>query len=103
MPELAKVLKEGNLEKDQNGKPIGKLVKIISDSPTDCTCGNNQGMGPHSDYRDIKAIFDLTCTEERGAPVYRGYSTKNIIKIGNSINFSTDLYSIEGIITGVER
>lgn len=106
IPELARVLKEGDIEEDESGKQIGRLVKIISNEQQRflaldmSDAGENKvGLAQDSNFREIKAILELKCKEEKRSIVYRGY----YIKIGNNINFSTNLYSIQGIITDIKR
>jgi hypothetical protein len=105
IPELAGVMKEGDIEKGENNKPIGKLIKIISNEPQKLLAidvnmsGDKLGLATDMSYREIKALFELDCVIEKRAPVYHGY----VVKIGNSLIFSTDLYSLQGTITEIRK
>jgi hypothetical protein len=105
IPELAGVMKEGDVEKDETGKPVGKLVKIISDQPQKLLAidvnmsGDKLGLATDMSYREIKVLFELNCVIDKRVPVYRGY----VVKIGNSLAFSTDLYSLQGTITDIRK
>lgn len=105
MPELANVLQEGDLQRNEMGNIVGKLVKIVSNEPTKIQLIELSGYSGNkfdisdSDCREIKALFELICVKRSGNFIYGGH----IIKIGNQVSFSTDLYSIQGVITGVKR
>lgn len=106
MPELAKALKEGDLEYDEGGQPVGRLVKIISNEQQRFIALDVAGAGENklilaqdSNCREIRAVFELKCMEEGRNLVYRGC----LIKIGSPVNFSTDLYNVSGVITDVKR
>jgi len=105
MPEFAKVMKEGDIAKDENGKVTGKLIKIIKEEPSRVSLSSYDGgvkdlsVISDLDCRDIKASFELNCVVENSVFVYRGYA----VKIGNPLVFSTDLYCLQGIITGVNK
>ncbi len=105
IPELAKVMAEGDVEQDDSGKRLGKLVKIISDEQPKIFTVNATGVNenmlqfvPDANYRDIKVLLELSVEEGRTIK-YRG----GVIKIGNPIEFTTDLYHIQGTITGVKK
>jgi hypothetical protein len=88
IPELANALKEGDIYRNAVGKPIGKLIKITSNEPTD--------KGP----REVRAIFELTCIEERGRLEYQ---VDYYPRIGSQISFTTDLYDIQGMVVSIKR
>ena len=105
IPELAKVMAEGDVEQDDSGKTVGKLVKIISNEQPEILTINATGVNenklqfvPDPNYRNIKLLLELTVEEGRSIK-YRG----SVVKIGNPIVFTTDLYYIEGTITDVKR
>jgi len=105
IPELAKVMAEGDAEKDDSGRTLGKLVKVISNEPSRVLTMNSTGVTedklqfvPDPDHRDIKALLELT-VEDSGSIKYRG----SVMKIGNPIIFTTDLYYVQGTVTDVKR
>jgi hypothetical protein len=106
IPELAKRLAEGDVDRDEKGRIIGVLRKVVSNTPPELIAIDMIGIKDNkavittgSDYREIVAIFDINCFEESHTLYYRSYP----IKIGNQVVFMTDLYSIMGIITDIKK
>ena len=52
----------------------------------------------HPFNRDIVASLDVLCVEKEGAYYYKDY----LVKMGNNIVFTTDSYSISGLIVGMK-
>jgi hypothetical protein len=115
IPELAGQVKEGDVSRDPEGKAVGNLVKIISSvsiKPVALSYLKYDPVGNYiyiDDYakaeaddssrnRNLTVLLDLECVEERASWYFRDYN----IKIGNSIAYISDWYSLSGgIITGL--
>jgi len=102
IPELATVVTEGDIEKDTSGRLVGRLKKIISNTPTEMqaiSLQDNKFVSISQPFqRDIIATLNLLCTEKEGMLYFKN----NPVKIGNMITFTTNLYSAMGIIVGLE-
>lgn len=105
MPELASVIREGDVEMDSSVAVIGVLKKILVNKPSEILVlspSNGKEVNflvkvdPNS-YQ-IRGLFELKCTKYNRVMYYNG----NAVKIGSSIVFSTDLYSIAGVITSIK-
>jgi hypothetical protein len=101
LPEITKMLNEGHLEKDKEGRIIGKLKKIISsDSIQVSTLKTDEDkfliLGD-ANRNEITALLDLLCTEKEGVLYFNNYQ----IKLGSRIVFTSDIYTIAGIIIGL--
>ncbi|MFA5317737.1 MAG: DUF4330 domain-containing protein [Dehalococcoidales bacterium] len=102
MPELASVIREGDIGKDPGGNAVGVLKKIIySKNSRFVAMGNNEQVIIMEDpmTRDIQASFELNCVNDNGALNFEGYT----VKIGSDIVFTTDLYSMHGFVVKIER
>lgn len=102
IPELASVLKEGDIDKDAGGNAAGVLKKIISrENSRFAALGNNDQVVIMEDptARDIQASFELNCVNDNGALDFEGYP----VKIGSNIVFTTDFYSMQGIVVKIEK
>lgn len=102
MPELASVVREGDVDKDPGGNAAGVLKKIISSKNSRfAAMGNNEQVVIMEDptTRDIQASFELNCVNNNGELDFEGYP----VKIGSNIVFTTDLYSMQGIVVKIER
>jgi hypothetical protein len=102
MPELASVVMEGDIDKDPEGKTAGVLKKIISSKNSRfAAMGNNEQVVIMEDptTRDIQASFELKCTNNNGELDFEGYP----VKIGSNIVFTTDLYSMQGVVVKIEK
>lgn len=102
IPELASVVKEGDVDKDPGGNAAGVLKKIVSSRNSRFTAmGNNEQVVVTEDptMRDIQASFDLNCVNNNGDLDFEGYP----VKIGSNIVFTTDLYSMQGIVVKIEK
>lgn len=100
IPELAKVISEGDIEKDSTNRKVGRLKSIISNRPSAIMVlrDNNVINTSHPLQKDIVCSLDILAMEKNGVFYFKNYP----IKIGNSINFATDLYSITGTIVGID-
>ena len=101
IPELAKVITEGDAEKDvKGGSILSKLKSIVVNKFSDVMVirDNTFVTLTHPFQRDIIANIDFLCIEKEGVLYFKNYP----VKMGNSITFSSDLYSISGTIIGLE-
>lgn len=100
IPEITKLVKIGDVSRNVEGDIYAKLTKIISDKESamlNIERGRFVSLR-HPFYRDILVWIDiLSIDKERNY-----YFNNSLIKIGNTFNFTTDLYNISGIITGLE-
>lgn len=98
-PEIANVVGEGDMEKDEFGKTIAKVDSILSNEPAlvvDIFEGKFITL-QHPFDRDILALIDLLCVEKEGAYYFK----EHMAKMGVELTLNTDLYSITGLITGI--
>ena len=102
VPELISVIKEGDADKDPRGSVVGVLKKVDDSRQAGFVgLGKNDEVvvAPDPTALEITATFDLTCSYKDGVLDYRGYQ----IKIGNNVVFSTDLYSMQGLVVGIKK
>jgi len=100
-PEFSKVILKGDTEKDSSGKTIGELVAIASSSPSKVWVIVDNKMLSAIDHplrKDIIVDANILCTKRDGSLYYKDSS----VKIGNTIQFTTDLYHFSGLITGLK-
>lgn len=100
IPQIRDALKEGEVEKDFYGAPMARIVKITNDEPAK-TMVIREGkveelLLPYQ--RELLIALDVFCEEREGVYYFKNYP----VKMGNSITFSTSLYSINGLIIGIE-
>ncbi|HDZ76732.1 MAG TPA: hypothetical protein ENH41_01445 [Candidatus Omnitrophica bacterium] len=101
IPEVANVITEGDVEKDPTGKITGRLKAIISSRSSDVLIlkkGKFITLA-HPFQKDVVVLLDLFCVEKDGILYFKNYP----VKMGNAVTFTTDLYSISGMIVGVEN
>lgn len=102
LPEIAMLVKEENREKDSTGSILAILKRIIVDEPTKIQTlivQDKEFIAISSPFqRDIIASLDLLCEERDIGLFFKDYP----VKVGNNIVFTTDLYSLNGIITSLE-
>lgn len=101
MPELAKLIAGGDIDKDLEGTIRGKIKAIISNNPSNVqilTVQDNKYINVANPFqRDVILALDLLCEEKDGVLFYKNYP----MKVGNSIIFATDLYSASGVIISI--
>ena len=95
IPELAEVIKEGDVEEDKSGI-VGRIVKIISNEPQKIL---SMGENIESGYREIRLLLELSCVVGEGTIKYGN----NVLRIGAGLTFTTDIYTVGGVIIGIER
>lgn len=100
IPEVAKTIQEGDIEKDPESKIAAKLKTIISNKSSDVLILKEDRWitVTHPFHKDIVAILEMSCIEKEGILYFKNYP----VKMGNTVTFTTDLYSISGVITGIE-
>ena len=100
VPEIANVIRKGDTGKDAFGKTIARISSIISDESTLVSTVDAEEDKfltlKHPFDRDITASIEVLCTEKEGDYYFKD----NLAKIGSNITFTTDLYTITGLIVG---
>ncbi|MDD4899230.1 MAG: DUF4330 family protein [Candidatus Omnitrophica bacterium] len=100
-PELSDLVSEGHIEKNNEGKIIGTLKEVLDKKPSQIQAlklEENKLVVISDPYRtDMIAVLDLLCSERDGVLYFKNYP----VKIGGQIIFSSKLYIISGIITGI--
>jgi hypothetical protein len=100
-PEFSKVIEIGDVEKNFAGNDIGKLTAISSIKPSKVwVIVDNKTLGTIDDpiKKDMLVDADLLCEKKGGVLYYKS----TVVKIGNVITFSTDLYNLSGSIVGLK-
>ncbi|MDD2751952.1 MAG: DUF4330 family protein [Candidatus Omnitrophica bacterium] len=101
-PELSNLITKGHMERDSEGTIIGELKEVISNKTSEVSAlkmEENKVVLINDPYRnDVVALLNLFCTEKEGSLYFKNYP----VKIGNQINFTSDMYSITGSIIGIE-
>lgn len=102
-PELSSMIKKGYREKDETGRVVGKLMEIVSDKPTEVQVlkmEESKFIFVSDPYRyDTVVLLDLLCTAQEGELYFKNY----MMKIGNQINITSDLYTVSGSIINIEE
>ncbi len=101
-PELSNLIDKGHIEKDQDGRIIGELKEIVSKEPAALSVvklEEDKTIAVGDPYHnDIVALLNILCENKDGALYFKNYS----VKIGNQISFSSNMYSVQGVIIGME-
>lgn len=103
-PELSRVLKKGDIQKDNQGRIIGTLKEITAQPSELLSFGlraDKVTIIKDPRRKDVVATFDLLCTDKDGTLYF--YGNTNPVKIGNTITFNTDTYVISGLIIEIEK
>jgi len=91
--ETSKVINQGYLEKDLNGRIIGELTEILLSENTKVpvldTQGNSFIVVNDPGRYDIVATLTLLCSQEEETLYFKGFP----VKIGSQINLSTNRYN----------
>lgn len=100
IPEVAKIIQEGDIEKDPESKIAAKLKTIISNKSSDILVLKEDKWITviHPFQKDVVVILEMSCIEKDGILYFKNYP----VKMGNAVTFTTDIYSISGVITGIE-
>ena len=96
---LANVIQKGDTERVSEGQTVAMVEKIISTKPAEVLSLKNNAFVVlnHPSNKDVELSLTVLCVEKDGAYYFKNYP----VKIGNSINFSPEFYSVVGIIIGV--
>ena len=100
-PGFNKMIKQGDCEKDLFGKIVGNIVNIVSTKPSKVWVVIDNKMFStidHPEKTDLIVDVKLLCTMRDGAYYYKTFP----IKVGNNIVFTTDIYTIQGLIVNLE-
>jgi len=98
-PEVASVVRKGDVQKDLNNETIGRINSVVNNAALVLTLKNNDFVTLQHPYsRDIKVSLDVQCMQKEGTYYFKNFP----VKMGNMISFATDLYSITGTIVGME-
>ncbi len=101
MPELINVIKPGDVDMDPSGKPVGKIARIFEAVPSEVVVlrGDNQlTMKTSNIKKDVLIMIEAVCEVKGGLLYYK----EQPVKIGENIIFSTNLYTLRGVITDIE-
>ena len=101
-PEISGIISAGDVEKNPSGKTAAKLTSIVSINPSKAwVMVDNKTLSAIDDpvKKDIIVNVEVLCTETGGTFYYKA----NPLRIGNNVIFSTDLYTVSGVIIGVKR
>ncbi|MFC1699092.1 DUF4330 domain-containing protein [Candidatus Omnitrophota bacterium] len=107
MPELAEVIKKADkqieIAEDSTKKVVANINKIIDDQPAEYISWAAEEktwtFGGHPKNRDLILEIETLCILRPDGGLY----LKNKpVKIGDHFQFSTNLYSLTGIIIGME-
>ncbi|MBM3254487.1 MAG: DUF4330 domain-containing protein [Candidatus Omnitrophica bacterium] len=94
-PEVVKVIKAGDVQRDPFGKVIGRIISILEiKNSSIMTLGNKKVfLIPNPHKKDMSVLLDYLCIEKEGLQ-----NNECSIKVGQEITFTTDLYSLTGKI-----
>ncbi len=94
--ELIPFVSEGDVQKDRQGKVIGKLVKIKGKKCIEDNIFNDESIMTSQPLIGcaLVAEFDLYCDDEKQDLIYEG----RLVKMGTIVTFVTDRYMITGDI-----
>ena len=98
-PQLKKLMKKGDIEKDKEGRIIAELREIIVSKPAEPPFETKLTKLPKSeaDYYNLSLKLNILCIKKEG----KIYFKKKQIEEGELITFSPSLYSISGLISDV--
>lgn len=101
LPEIANIVRKGDVEKDPLGKMAAMITSIISNTPSQTQVlalkENRFITLTYPFSKDLLLVLDVQCIEKEGIFYFKNYP----LKMGNNITFATDLYSITGVIIGM--
>ena len=106
LPELIKVVKSGDrqleIAKSNIKKIIAKIDRVVSNEPSEAMSLMNDSktwnIVGHPKYRDLVLEIEALCIRKPEGLFLKDKQ----VKIGKPLEFSTDLYSISGVIIGIE-
>lgn len=101
VPEIANVIHKEDTGKDISDNSTNGIIRSITENISSkiITLNKNELITvDHPYYRELLISLDVLCIEKEGAYYFNNY----IIKMGSNITFATNLYSISGLIIGME-
>jgi hypothetical protein len=101
IPEVSNLIREGDIESEPTGRIVGRLKKITSIKASESLVlmrTYKMVTVSHPFLKDIEAELNILCVEKEGVLYFKNFP----IKIGNTLNFTTDNYNISGTIVGME-
>ena len=100
IPEVAAIVKEGDTESSPDNKITARILEIVESKSGDVlTVKDNKFLVVSNSFqKDIIASLDVLCSEKEGTLYFKNYP----VKMGNAITFSTDIYSLNGMIISIE-
>jgi len=101
IPEISKILSKGDIEKNPVGRTVGRIIGVLS-SKLSSKISLQDGefiTTTHPFYRDIEVAMEFLCLDEDGILYFKNFP----VGMNNSITFTTDLYSLSGVIIGLEE
>jgi len=100
VPEIARAIQKGDIEKDAFEKTVARINSIISNEPSQVLSLRKDEFIAlnHPFNKDILGSLDVLCIEKGGVYYFKDCP----VKMGNNIVFVTDLYSITGLLIGME-
>lgn len=98
IPELSRIISDDDMERDVLGKVVARIRNIVDRKYSEVLVLKEDKfiMIPHPFQKDIVANMDILCTEKNGV----FYFKNSPVKIGNSISFTTDMYTVQGEVIG---
>jgi hypothetical protein len=98
--DVVNTLKNGDIEKESSGRIIGR-IKVVTDIKNSFVFGfkENELIKAGAPFqKDVFINLEVLCVKHDNKYYYKD----SLIKVGNFIIFSTDLYSISGNIISIE-
>lgn len=101
LPEVASIIKKEDTEMSPDNIIMAKIIDIVASKAGDVlTVKDDKFLIVSNPYqKDIVVLLDILCFEKDGTLYFKNYP----VKMGNLIMFSTDIYSLTGVIIGFEN
>ncbi len=102
-PELSMLIDNGHMETDEKGRTVGLLKEVKDRQPAQLQVFSSkddklvQVTDPH--FYDIVALLDLLVSDKNGGAFYKSYP----IKVGGQITFTSNLYTVSGLVTNIKE
>lgn len=102
-PEMNNTIKEGDIETNEKGETVARLVSIINNTPSQIPVVSieEKKLVIINDIsrNDLMVLLDVLCYKKDGKLFFKNYD----VKVGSQINFSPSLYIIYGMIVAIEE
>ncbi len=89
MPEIAKIIKDGDMDWDESKGQL-KVESVLSSKSWNV-------VSPNENYQEVVLSMKLRCIIENNDCYY----DNSLVRIGRNIQFTSDIYSITGTIIGI--